>query len=201
MRWARRIGDALIGDGVRDVRCLGGFVLVDVVIEPSDGFATRVQTALEAADDRRTIAVLRDVLLPGPDQLHRRRRDRLGNARGLQGVVVARAAAKGAAEIGVVDRYFVGVEGDGVGHRSTQTQGVLGASPHVANAVAQPDRAVQGFHCRVRQIGHAVLGGNSLLCTGKRRVDIAGRDIDFGTVRFRDRESRENCANMASWSI
>ena len=169
--------DALIGDGVGNVRRGRWLVLLHVDVAPRHGRAVLAQRAFEAADHGRAIAILGHVLFPRPHHLHGFARHRLGDARRAPHVVVVEAPPEGAAEIGVVDGHRLRRQLQDLRHRAARAERVLGSGPHVADAVACPDGAVHRFHRRVGEVGNPVFGVDALRRTGERGVDIAVFDL------------------------
>ena len=174
-------GDALVLDGVGNPGRLGRFVLVHVQVRPGDGPSLGIEPASEAARDGGPVAVLGDILLPRPDELHRRIR-RLGDAHRLDHEIVYRTTPERAAEIGVVDGDGVRFEAGRFRCGGAGAEGVLGAGPDLADSVVQPGGAVQRLHGGVGEIRHPVVGCDRPAGGAQGRLDIAAIDIRFATA-------------------
>ena len=175
-------GNVLIGDRVWNVRRRRWLVFVHVDVAPRRGLAVAIERAFETADHGWPVAILGHVLFPRPDHLHRFARHGLGDARRAPHVVVVEAPAERAAEIGVVDRHRLRRQFENVRHRAARPQRVLGARPHVADAVAGPDGAVHRLHRGVGEIGNAVLGIDALGRLRQRGFDVAMFDLRFAAA-------------------
>src|SRR5262249_19147016 len=133
--------DGLAGDGV----------------PPGDDPAARVEAALDVVHVDRPVVTAAEVVLAGPDRLHRR----AGGARDLDRladeVLVARAAApEAAAEEHGVERHVLGLDAEDLRGRRLIAGLRLGAGPDLAALAVDLDGSVERLHRRVGDVGSLV---------------------------------------------
>ncbi len=111
------------------------------VVAPGGQPALGVQPRRQPVEAGRTVEVVLDVVLAGPQQLHRRA-DRLGDPRRLDHEVVHQPPAEAAAAAGEVDGDVLGLDPQGLGHQLAAVLGVLGRGPDLDLAILEAGRAV-----------------------------------------------------------
>ncbi len=136
---------------------LDRIVFIDVDILPGQGVARSVDAGPETADTGLSIMIVLHVFFTRPDQL-----DRVmhicRDACCLYRKVGKSTAPKASTQVLVVDLDLRQRHVERIGNLFRKAQRVLRAQPQLTLAVVHPGRAIHRLHCRVGEIGYAVLG-------------------------------------------
>ena len=157
------------------------------VVAPGHGLAAGVQAGLEARDRRRTIEVVRGVLLARPDHLHRAAGHGLGDGGGLGHEIDLEPAPEAAAEQRHLQVHLAFVDAQDPGHHAAGDVGHLGRRPAGGRAILHEHGAVDRLHRHVREVGRAVLGRHRLGCAGQGRLHIATGKVGEAIVAIQRR--------------
>ena len=153
-------------------------------VSPGQQTALRIESCFEAGHRRRTIKVMRHVLLARPEGLHRRTVGGHRNLRSLADAVDIEPAPESASEI--LDLYvnLVGLQTGCFGHCAPGQIGYLRRDPGGRATIADLHRAIHGLKRCVSQIGRPVLGRQLSHRDRHRAVGITDRreGMAFATV-------------------
>ena len=152
------------------------------VVGPGNDLACGIQPGLEARQRRRSVEVVRGVLLAAPDHLHRCAGHGLRDERCLGHKVHVQPAPEAAAQQLHLHVHLVLGQAQGLGRNRARDVGHLGRSPDRGRAVLDEHGAIDGLQRGVRQVRRAVLGADGLGRTGQRGLGVAAREVSEAFV-------------------
>ena len=173
---AREITHVQIGDAIRNVRGLGRFMLVHEMVLPGNGRAGRVECSLETTQHSRSIAILADVFLATPDELHGMT-GMLSESCSLNRIVGLRSSTESATEILIVNRHLLGRQIEGRSDRGLESEWCLRSRPDLTSTVFDSGQGIQRLHTGMREIGNPVLGFHHPRRSRERRVYITANPV------------------------